>query len=186
MTIIKGWRAIAQTFGVTQAVAHGWREQGAPSSCFPAARKRRCPPPTSLSCGRGCPVGMAPPPLPPPCRHFPRQRRKPTPCRIHTPPHRNRLYLPTSQPPRRPRHAPTVEPRAWCGDTVTAGVASGATPSFQVPADGKRSGSEGSRALRTFLRRRQLPAATTGLFPAGVRTLVVTAHNFCMEHGITK
>ena len=171
MTIIKGWRAIAQTFGVTQAVAHGWREQGAPILLLPGGKKETVPAANvpelwAWLSGRYGPAASSPA-LPP----LPRQRRKPTPCRIHTPPHRNRLYLPTSQPPRRPRHAPTVEPRAWCGDTVTAGVASGATPSFQVPADGKRSGSEGSRALRTFLRRRQLPAATTGLFPAGVRDL---------------
>ena len=165
-------------------VAGGSRER--PSSCFPAARKRRCPPPTSQICGYGCPVGMGPSHLPtPPRRHLPRQRRKLPPCRLHpSPPHRNHLCLPTSPPLRRPRRAPTVGPRAWCGDTVTAGVASGVTPSFRVPTDGKCSGSEGSRALRTLpLLHNYLPM-TTGCLLQGVRTLVVTAHNFCMEHSI--
>ena len=43
MTIIKGWRAIAQTFGVTQAVAHGWREQGAPILLLPGGKKETVP-----------------------------------------------------------------------------------------------------------------------------------------------
>lgn len=43
MTIIKGWRAIAQTFGVTQAVARGWREQGAPILLLPGGKKETIP-----------------------------------------------------------------------------------------------------------------------------------------------
>lgn len=43
MTIIKGWRAIAQTFGVTQAVARGWREQGAPILLLPGGKKETVP-----------------------------------------------------------------------------------------------------------------------------------------------
>ncbi len=43
MTIIKGWRAIAQTFGVTQAVARSWREQGAPILLLPDGKKETVP-----------------------------------------------------------------------------------------------------------------------------------------------
>lgn len=165
MTIITGWRGLPRPSALPSPSPVAGANRARPSSCFPAARKRRCPPPASRICGYGCPVGIGPPHLPtPPRRHLPRQRRKLPPCRIHPSPlHRNRLCLPTSPPLHRPRYAPTVEPRAWCGDTVTAGVASGATPSFRVPTDGKRFGSEGSRALRA---------------------LVVTAHNFRMEHSI--
>ena len=165
MTIITGWRAIAQTFGVTQSVARGWREQGAPILLLPGGKKETVPAASVpdlwvwLS-GRYRPAASshAAPPSPSPAK------KEAPPCRTHPSPlHRNRLCLPISPPLHRPRYAPTVEPRAWCGDTVTAGVASGATPSFRVPTDGKRFGSEGSRALRA---------------------LVVTAHNFRMEHSI--
>lgn len=43
MTIITGWRAIAQTFGVTQAVARSWREQGAPILLLPGGKKETVP-----------------------------------------------------------------------------------------------------------------------------------------------
>ena len=43
MTIITGWRAIAQTFGVTQSVARGWREQGAPILLLPGGKKETVP-----------------------------------------------------------------------------------------------------------------------------------------------
>lgn len=165
MTITRGGGRLPRRSALPSPLPTAGANRARPSSCFPAANKKRCPPSISPSCGHGCPVGMGPPHLStPPRRHLPRQRRKLTPCRSHpSPPYRNRLCLPTSPPPHHPRRAPTVGPQAWCGDTVTAGVASGAAPSFRVPADGKRSGSDGSRALRT---------------------LVVTAHNFRMEHSI--
>lgn len=43
MAIIKGWRAIAQTFGVTQAVVRSWREQGAPILLLPGGEKETVP-----------------------------------------------------------------------------------------------------------------------------------------------
>lgn len=43
MTIITGWRAIAQTFGVTQSVARSWREQGAPILLLPGGKKETVP-----------------------------------------------------------------------------------------------------------------------------------------------
>ena len=43
MTIITGWRAIAQTLGVTQSVARGWREQGAPILLLPGDKKETVP-----------------------------------------------------------------------------------------------------------------------------------------------
>lgn len=43
MTIIKGWRAIAQTFGVTQAVVRSWREQGAPILLLPGGKEETVP-----------------------------------------------------------------------------------------------------------------------------------------------
>ncbi len=43
MTIITGWRAIAQTFGVTQSVTRDWREQGAPILLLPGGKKETVP-----------------------------------------------------------------------------------------------------------------------------------------------
>ena len=43
MTIITGWRAIAQTFGVTQSVTRDWREQGAPILLLPGGKKETAP-----------------------------------------------------------------------------------------------------------------------------------------------
>ena len=43
MSIITGWRAIAQTFRVTQAVAKDWREEGAPILLLPGGKKETVP-----------------------------------------------------------------------------------------------------------------------------------------------
>lgn len=43
MTIITGWRTIAQTFGVTQAIARSWHEQGAPILLLPGGKKETVP-----------------------------------------------------------------------------------------------------------------------------------------------
>lgn len=184
MSIITGWRAIAQTFRVTQAVAKDWREEGAPILLLPGGKKETVPAVHipelwAWLSGRYGPKaqGLASAPASRPADGKPSSLSGPF------------RWVGTPSSPCRPGHAPHAGRQGRYAAIVTAGVASGAAPSCPLPPDRELNwflrgfyvplpGSERSRAPRTFPRRHQLPAATTGLFLSGVRTLVVTATTF--------
>ena len=113
MTIIKGGRAIAQTFGVTQAVAHGWREQGAPILLLPGGKKETVPAANvpelwAWLSGRYGPAASSPalPPLPPA-----KEEAHPLPD----------TYPAASEPPV-PAHQSAATPPQTCPNCGTTGM----------------------------------------------------------------
>lgn len=115
MTIIKGWRAIAQTFDVTQAVARSWREQGAPILLLPGGKKETVPAANVpdlwvwLS-GRYGPVASshaAPP--------------SPSPAKKEAPPLPDPSLTAVSEPPV-PAHQSAVTPPQTCPNCGTTGM----------------------------------------------------------------
>lgn len=137
MSIITGWRAIAQTFAVTQAVAKDWREEGVPILLLPGGKKETAsvvhiPELWAWLSGRYGPKteGLASAPASRPADGKPSSLPGPL----------------KPMPSPRPRHAPHAGRQGRYAATVTAGVASGAAPSCPLPADGNLDWFQGVQA----------------------------------------